>query len=185
MHQSRVTTWPLCDMRRASRSNSLRESSTGTSETVTSRRPASRRTGPTAEDLLVVLGDGNPASQHGPHAGDELAQAERLGHVVAGAQFEPEHNVDLGVACGDHDDGHGLQAAHLLADLDTGLVRQHHVEQDEIGVDAVEETQRLMPVAGRLDGEALSGQARSQCLTVGLLVVDHEDQWSIVPGRAG
>ena len=81
--------------------------------------------------------------------------------------------------------GHGLEAAHLLADLDAGLVGQHDVEQHEIGVDAVEETQRLVPVAGRLDREALAGQPRRQRLTVGLLVVDDEHQRTVVPGRAG
>ena len=95
-----------------------------------------------------MFGDGHAASQHGPHAGDELAQAERLGYVVAGAQLQPEDDVDLGVARGDHDDGHGLEAPHLLADLDAGLVGQHDVEQDEIGMNPMEETQRLVPVSG-------------------------------------
>ena len=101
------------------------------------------------EDLLVVLGHGHAAPQHGPHAGDQLAQAERLGHVVAGAELEAEHDVDLGVACRHHDDRHRLEAPHLLADLDPRLVGQHHVEEDEIGVHPVEQAQRLVAVPGR------------------------------------
>ena len=137
------------------------------------------------EDLLVVLGDGHAPAQHGAHAGDQLPQPERLGHVVAGAELQPEHDVDLGVACRHHDDGHRLEAPHLLADLDAGLVGQHDVEQHEIGVHPVEQAQRLVPVPGRLDREALPGQARGQGLAVGLLVVDDEDEGSVVPARAG
>ena len=66
-----------------------------------------------------------------------------------------------------------------------GLVGQHDVEQHEVGVDAMEETERLVSVAGRLDREALAGQSRGQRLPVGLLVVDDEDERPVVPGRAG
>ena len=81
--------------------------------------------------------------------------------------------------------GTGLRRAHLLADLDARLVGQHHVEQDEVGVDPVEEAQRLVPVAGALDGEALAGQPRGQGLAVALLVVDHQDQGAVVPAWSG
>ena len=140
--------------------------------------------GPDGEDLLVVLGHGDAPAQDGPHAGDELAQPEGLGHVVARSELEPEDDVDLGVAGRHHDDRHRLEGPHLLADLDAGLVGQHDVEQDEVGVDPVEEAQRLVAVAGRLDGEALAGQARGQRLAVRLLVVDDEDERPVVPGRA-
>ena len=137
--------------------------------------------GPDGEDLLVVLGHGDAPAQHGPHAGHELAEAEGLGDVVAGAELEAEDDVDLGVPGRDHDDRHRLEGAHLLADLDAGLVGQHDVEQDEVGVDPVEEAQRLVAVAGRLDGEALPGQARRQGLSIRLLVVDDEDEGAVVP----
>ncbi len=163
----------------------MRESSTGTSVDGDLAAAGVEADRADAEHLFVVFGHGDPAPQHGPHAGHELAEPEGLGHVVAGAELEPEDDVDLGVARRDHDDRHGLEAAHLLADLDAGLVGEHHVEQDEVGVDAVEEAQCLVPVAGRLDGEALAGQARRQRLAIGLLVVDHEHEWSVVPGRAG
>ena len=81
--------------------------------------------------------------------------------------------------------GTGLRLAHLLADLDPGLVGEHDVEQDEVGVHPVEEAQRLVAVAGRLDREALAGQPRGQRLAVGLLVVDDEHERPVVPARAG
>ena len=132
------------------------------------------------EHLFVVLGHGHPAAQDGPHAGHQLAQAERLGHVVAGAQLEAEHDVDLGVAGGHHDDRHRLQRAHLLAQLDPRQIGQHHVQQDQVGMDPVEEPQRLVPVPGALDGEALAVQTRGQRLAVRLLVVDHQHQRPVV-----
>ena len=48
-------------------------------------------------------------------------------------------------------------------------------------MDSVEEPQRLVPVAGGLDGEAFAGQPGRQGLAVGLLVVDHQDQGAVVP----
>ena len=44
------------------------------------------------------------APQRGPHPRDQLAEPERLGHVVVGADLEPDHRVDLRVARRDHDD---------------------------------------------------------------------------------
>ena len=37
------------------------------------------------------------AAQHGTDPRDKLAQGEGLGHIVIGAEFEPNHLVDLGV----------------------------------------------------------------------------------------
>ena len=76
--------------------------------------------------------------------------------------------------------GTGLRAAHLLADLDPRLVGEHDVEEDEVGVHPVEEAQRLVPVAGGLDGEALAGEPRRQGLSIRLLVVDDQDEGAVV-----
>ena len=76
-------------------------------------------------------------------------------------------------------------SAHLLADLDARLVGQHDVEQDQVGVDPVEQAQCLVPVARALHGEALAGEPRGQGLAIALLVVHHQDQGAIVPARPG
>ena len=136
--------------------------------------------GADGQHLFVVLGHRDASPQDGSHAGHQLTEAERLGDVVAGSQLEAEHDVDLGVPGRDHDDRHRLEGAHLLADLDAGLVGQHDVEEDEVGVHPVEEAQRLVPVARRLDGEALPGQARREGLSIRLLVVDHQDEGAVV-----
>ena len=61
-------------------------------------RVEAERTG--AQHPLGGRGRHRPA-QHRPHPGDQLARAERLGHVVVGAELQAEHPVDLVVPGGD------------------------------------------------------------------------------------
>ena len=72
------------------------------------------------------------AAGHGPDAGDQLPEAERLDEVVVGAELEAEDPVDLVAPGRDHDDRHvgvGAQAAAHLVAVDVGQpeVEQHHV----------------------------------------------------------
>ena len=83
------------------------------------RRPAPVHAHVAERELLELLARAGPA-QHRPHAGQQLAQRERLGHVVVGAQLEAAHAIDLLAARGEHDDRHvdarGAQlAAHVPA----------------------------------------------------------------------
>src|SRR3569832_2614035 len=73
------------------------------------------------------------APQSRVDARKQLAQAERFGEVVVGADLEAQHLVYLLAARGEHDDGllqalAALTAAEALA----VAIRQHHVEQNEI-----------------------------------------------------
>jgi hypothetical protein len=73
------------------------------------------------------------AAEDGPHPGQQLADGEGLGHVVVGAQLEPDHLVDLLPARGEHDDGLvEALAAQGLADLQAAGPGQHDVEDDEV-----------------------------------------------------
>ena len=119
--------------------------------------------------------DGNP-TQRGPHPRDELAQPERLGHVVVGADLQTDDGVDLGVARGDHDDRHPRSGADLAAHVDTGDAREHHVEEHQRRLDGLEALERLHAVGGGLDEEALALQRDGEGVAVRLLVVDDEDQ---------
>ena len=77
------------------------------------------------------------AAQHRAHAGDELGHRERLGHVVVGADVEPAHPVLLLAAGGQHDDrdvAGPVAGADLAAELDARDVRQHPVEQHQVGL---------------------------------------------------
>src|SRR5262249_10580117 len=73
------------------------------------------------------------AAQLGAHAAEQLAYREGLGHVVVGADLEPDHLVDLGVLGGEDDDRHGAAGAHVAADVEAARPRHHDVE-DQQGV---------------------------------------------------
>ena len=114
------------------------------------------------------------AAQHRTHSGDQLAQAVGLRDVVVGADLEADHGVDLGALCGDHDDRHRGARPDRAADVDPGQAGEHQVEEHQIGLDHVEEAQRLGPVAGDRHVEALAGQADDEGVDEGLVVLRQE-----------
>ena len=75
------------------------------------------------------------AAQHRSDACDHLAGAERLDHVVVGAQLEADDPVRLLAAGGEHDDRNLGGPAELAADVEARPVGQHHVEEHQVGVD--------------------------------------------------
>ena len=89
------------------------------------------------------------AAQHGPHAGDELHDAERLAQVVVRTVVQPLDDVDLAGFGRDHDDrrcGAGRVGAQLGQNLVAVLVGQHDVQNDEVGPPAAQRR----PKAGRV-----------------------------------
>ena len=88
-------------------------------------------------------------------AAGELAQRERLGDVVVGAQLQPHHLVDLLGLGRQHDDRHRAAAAQPPADLEAVEPREHEVEHDEIERLLLEALQRLAAVGGLDDVVAL------------------------------
>ena len=75
------------------------------------------------------------APQHRAHARGELAQTERLGDVVVGADVEPGHAIALARARREHDDRHACGArprAEDAADFESAQHRQIEVEDDQI-----------------------------------------------------
>src|SRR5262249_23114563 len=102
---------------------------------------------PALEDLVGLSGLLRvAATEDGAHPGDELARAERLGHVVVGAELEPEHPVHLPGPCGEHHDRESarrLGSAEPAADLEAVDAGQHEIEYDQgrpIGLEAREGT---------------------------------------------
>ena len=114
-------------------------------------RPATRR-----------LGGALRAAQQRPHARDELALAERLGHVVVGADAEPDEQVGLRVQRGEHEHRHRPLALDAPADLVAVDARQHDVEHDEVGRDPLAQLDAARAVVGDLDREALGAQPRGE-----------------------
>ena len=72
------------------------------------------------------------AAQHALHPRQELSWLERLGDVVVGAAFEPDHTIDGIGGGGDHDN---TDAAALLAQpacqREPVLTRQADIEHDQ------------------------------------------------------
>ena len=92
---------------------------------------ADRDRRPGASAVAARLG----AAQHRPDAGDHLGAAERLDHVVVGAELEADDAVGLGAAGGEDDDRDARAGADRAADVAAVAVGQVEVEQDQVGVE--------------------------------------------------
>ena len=126
MISMRLKTWPGRSASRRRTWNSERVRLTGSPRIVTRWRARSIRTGPAsivfasvAELRAVELA----AAQLRAHAADQLADRERLGHVVVGADLEPDDLVDLGVLGGQQDDRHRAAGADVAADVEAAAAR--------------------------------------------------------------
>ena len=118
------------------------------------------------------------ARTDGAHAQDQLAHAERLDHVVVGAQLEADHAVDLFALGGQHHHrrlARGGVAADPPADLGPRNVGEHEIQQHDVGREPRHRLQTVGAVLGRLDREAGGGQVVGQQLTQIRLVFDDQD----------
>src|SRR6478735_1452194 len=97
--------------------------------------PGPPTVGVDADELAGGDDLGGRAPQQRPHAGEQLGEAERLGHVVVGPGVEAHHGVDLvGARREDEDRDRATLGADPPAHLETVDLRQAEVEQDEVGV---------------------------------------------------
>ena len=157
----------------------MRERSSGAPSSTALRAPGSSRRPPISIARLERRGRvAAAAAQDGADARDHLGRAERLDHVVVGAQLETDDAVGLRAARGEHDDRHGRLAPQLAADLAPVAVRQRDVEQDEARVAAAEELQR--GARRRRDDrlEALALERARERLGDRALVLDEQDRGS-------
>jgi hypothetical protein len=79
---------------------------------------------------------GCAAAKHGAHARHQFARRKRLDDVVVGAGIEARHAICLAPLGGQHDDrqlARSLLGAQLAQEVDTAAIRQHPVEDDEVG----------------------------------------------------
>jgi hypothetical protein len=116
------------------------------------------------------------ATQDGADPGYELAQPVGLGDVVVGADLEADDSVELGPLRGDHDHRHLALRPQLAAHVDARQLRQHHVEQHEVGAHGVEQRQRFGAVTGDVHSEAFALQSDGQRVDEGVLVFDDQDR---------
>ena len=106
----------------------------------------------------------------------QLAQAERLGQVVVGAELEADDLVDLVVACRQHQDGRlGAGRAEPAQDLEAVDARQAHVEHDEVRRLARGELEPLLAGPGDGDLVALLLEGVLDAARDGELVFDDQD----------
>ena len=118
------------------------------------------------------------------HAGDELADAERLGDVVVGAELEAADDLLLLALGGEHDDRQlELPLADLPADFVAVELRQHDVEQQQVGRFAERRGESGVAVRGRADVVALRAKIVGQPAEQGGVVFDDEDGCAVSLGR--
>src|SRR5712672_4224029 len=123
---------------------------------------------PLALDLQLM-------AKRGPHAGQKLVHAERLGDIVVGPEIEGLHLGGLVAAARQHDDRHALVlAAQHAQELEALEIWQAEIEDDQVGL-AGGELERGLAVGGLEDLIALRAQAHPQQLADRRLVIHHQD----------
>ena len=128
-----------------------------------------------ADDRIVLdlfLG----AAQNGPDARHDLLETERLGHVVVAANSQP-HDLVLGIVAGGQIQ-HGCGDAFLPDTTGHGEtidVRKHHVQDDQIGLDFLDDFDGLGTRRRGVHLEACEMQGCHQQLADGRLVIDNDN----------
>ena len=175
---SRVNTTPgrAAIVRR--RSNSVGVRCFSSPSTVTRRDAGSSSQRPELGRVTDRLRPPLDPPQQRPDPRHQLARRERLGHVVVGADAEPDEHVRLVVARREHQHRHRPVALDPPAHLEPVEARQHQVEDDEIRPRAVAQRDAVAPVVRDLHGEALGPQPRGDRGGDHILVLDHADQRS-------
>src|SRR5687767_9780119 len=107
----------------------------------------------------------------------QLAQAERLGQVVVGAQLQADDLVDLLVAGGEHEHrGFRARGAQPAEDLEAVHARQADVEQDQVRGGPGGDLQALLTGAGEGHLVALLLEGVLDSARNGVLILDDQDR---------
>src|SRR5216110_2314518 len=93
------------------------------------------------------------------YARQQLAQVERLGHVVVGAELESDDAVDRFALGGQHHQRHaGMVLSQPARQRQAVLARHVDVEDDEVRMLRVDDSARLRGVDRGMDDEALTAE---------------------------
>jgi hypothetical protein len=142
-----------------------------------------RRSNFQAAQLLWLLArpGGLGATDHRADAGHQLAEPERLDHVVVGAQLQADDPVDLLGAGGDDDDRHRRAGPQPPAHVQAVYVRQPQIEQDDV---VWRRCQRLGTGPCPADLEAVAGEPGGQRLGDRVVVFNqqHAHAHRMTPG---
>ena len=115
-------------------------------------------------------------AQGGTGPGQQLAHAERLGHVVVRADLQAEDPVHLLGAGGQHDDRHQVVLAELPADCQPVQVGQHPVKDHQVRCLPLDLGQRAAAVEGLLHDVPVGQQLVADQVVQVHLVLDDQDQ---------
>jgi hypothetical protein len=115
-------------------------------------------------------------AEEGPDAGRELTQREWLGHVVVGTELQPHDLVKLRVLGRQHDDRDTGFGADDAGDLHAGQLRQHDVEEHQIGSLSAEPGERLATIRGGDDPIAVDLERVDQGLAQRRFVFHDQDR---------
>src|SRR5699024_11237612 len=103
------------------------------------------------------------AAEDGADAGDDLFEAEGLGHIVIAADGQTGDLVRGVITRGEEDDGSvHADLAQAASDGEAVHVRQHHVEDEEVDVGMFGQAQGRGAVGGGDDGEGGGGATGGQ-----------------------
>ena len=127
-------------------------------------------------DALGVA-DRSAAAQDGLDPRDQLARGERLGHVVVGTRLEARDLVGFFAARRQHhhrDVARVGVAAQHPDQFDAAHVRQHPVDQDEVGAPVADARERRLAVFRERDVAARAPQPESDQVADRLFIFDDE-----------
>ncbi len=114
------------------------------------------------------------------HTGKRLIEVDGLRDVIHGADAEPLEFALFGRAGGDENNRNGPRVflrLEALADLDAVHVGHHDIEQNEVGLFALDEVDGLKASIGGDDAQAFALKLALEELDVDRLVVDDQDFW--------
>ncbi len=128
--------------------------------------------------LAVALGRslaGFAPSQHRANAGEQFPQAERLGDVIVGAQFQPDDAIDLVAAMtrGDDDGNVGLRA-NLAQEIEAVLLPEPEIEDHEIRLAAGEQARDLIATRRGDGADVVVLEIIRHEVPHGAVILDHE-----------
>jgi len=115
------------------------------------------------------------AAQRRPHPREQFRRAERLRHVVVGAGVERGDLLRLHRARGEHDDRHRRPRSHARDDLETIVVGQTEIDEQQIGLVAARLDVATLRRRGLDDAIVHGLQQHAQHVADGRIVLDHED----------
>src|SRR5579862_3922379 len=110
------------------------------------------------EDRRTLVGGADLASQDGPNACEQLADAERLCQVIIGACVQGVHLLALAHTRREHDQRHDGPGPQIADEIDPVAIWQSKVQDDDVGISRPAFDQSLLDRSGLEDLPALRFQ---------------------------